>query len=447
MATSPNKVSIRSYNVGFGDCYLLSFAYGPKSERHVLIDFGSTGLPEGAPKTRMMDVALDIKARTRGKLHAVVATHRHKDHISGFETKKGGKGTGDVIASLKPNIVVQPWTEDPDLDTKAVGPASKAKGKGTKSKPAVVKKKLGMMGLDTPKQITALAHMHEIARQMTVARNLPRAFKSELSFLGETNIANLSAVKNLMNMAKNSYVFCGKKSGLEKILPGVRIHVLGPPTVAQTDTIRKQRSEDSDEFWHFQADAVRADRTGDGGTDPLFAARYVRSHGGNFPLNARWLVYHSRMTRGEQLLQIVRMLDQQMNNTSVILLFEVGKKKLLFPGDAQLENWQFALSQDKFTSLLSSVNVYKVGHHGSLNATPKSLWKLFKNKSEKKKAASRLKSLMSTMEGKHGHTTARTEVPRRTLVNALNRESDLFTTQKVKPADLHIPGDIVVTFP
>jgi hypothetical protein len=136
-----------------------------------------------------------------------------------------------------------------------------------------------------------------------------------------------------------------------------------------------------------------------------------------------------------------------MNNTSVILLFEVGKKKLLFPGDAQLENWQFALSQDKFTSLLSSVNVYKVGHHGSLNATPKSLWKLFKNKSEKKKAASRLKSLMSTMEGKHGHTTARTEVPRRTLVNALNRESDLFTTQKVKPADLHIPGDIVVTFP
>jgi hypothetical protein len=136
-----------------------------------------------------------------------------------------------------------------------------------------------------------------------------------------------------------------------------------------------------------------------------------------------------------------------MNNTSVILLFEVGKKKLLFPGDAQLENWQFALSQDKFTSLLSSVNVYKVGHHGSLNATPKSLWKLFKNKSEKKKAASRLKSLMSTMEGKHGHTTSRTEVPRRTLVNALNRESDLFTTQKVKPADLHIQGDIVVTFP
>src|SRR3984885_8383923 len=62
----------------------------------------------------------------------------------------------------------------------------------------------------------------------------------------------------------------------------------------------------------------------------------------------------------------------------------VDPLKLLFPGDAQIENWQFALQQNKYRSLLSSVNLYKVGHHGSRNATPKSLWKLFKNKSEKK---------------------------------------------------------------
>ena len=55
----------------------------------------------------------------------MVATHRHKDHISGFETKKGGKGTGDVIRSLRPSLVVQPWTEDPDLDPRATGPKRK----------------------------------------------------------------------------------------------------------------------------------------------------------------------------------------------------------------------------------------------------------------------------------------------------------------------------------
>jgi hypothetical protein len=139
----------------------------------------------------------------------------------------------------------------------------------------------------------------------------------------------------------------------------------------------------------------------------------------------------------------VRMLDQEMNNTSVILLFQVGKKKLLFPGDAQIENWQYALGQKKYQSLLTSVNLYKVGHHGSLNATPKSLWKLFKNKSERK-TGNRLLSLMSTMEGKHGSIHSQTEVPRVKLVRELRRQSDLFTTQQLKGKEFF--HDTVVRF-
>jgi hypothetical protein len=139
----------------------------------------------------------------------------------------------------------------------------------------------------------------------------------------------------------------------------------------------------------------------------------------------------------------VRTLDQEMNNTSVILLFQVGKKKLLFPGDAQKENWQYALGQKRYQTLLTGVNLYKVGHHGSLNATPKSLWKLFKNKSERK-TANRLLSLMSTMEGKHGSVYSHTEVPRAKLVRDLHRESDLFTTQLLKGKDFF--HDTVVKF-
>ena len=44
-------------------------------------------------------------------------------------------------------------------------------------------------------------------------------------------------------------------------------------------------------------------------------------------------------------------------------------------------------------------------------------------------ASPRLKSLMSTMAGKHGHEHSKTEVPRTTLVNALKSETDFFTTQ------------------
>ena len=320
MATAPKSVTICTYHVGFGDCFLVSFSYGPKTERHILVDFGSTGFPKRVPKSRMMDIAKDIKKRTNGKLHAVVATHRHRDHISGFATAKG-KGTGDVIRSLKPALVVQPWTEDPKLSPKATGPAGKEKtktGRKTKNKGMIEK-----LGAGTFKQIAALGLMHEVAQQTLAARNLPRDVRREVQFLGESNIQNRSAVDNLATMAKNSYVFCGKKSGLEKVLPGVKVSVLGPPTLKQTGTIKKQRSSDPDEFWQFQASVARLAASADGEIPMLFP-RHVKSRGPAFPVNARWLVYHARMTRGEQLLQIVRSLDQEMNNTSVILLFHRG---------------------------------------------------------------------------------------------------------------------------
>src|SRR5260370_37854147 len=97
------------YNVGFGDCFLVTFHYA-KSDRHMLVDYGSTAAPKNGPKDYMQQIAKDIKTQCGGKLHVVVATHRHRDHISGFAT---GVGTGKIIASLNPDHVVQPWTEDP----------------------------------------------------------------------------------------------------------------------------------------------------------------------------------------------------------------------------------------------------------------------------------------------------------------------------------------------
>jgi hypothetical protein len=317
MAKTPKRVTIRTYHVGFGDCFLLSFEYSPKAEKHILIDFGSTGFPKDVPKSRMMDIAQDIKKRTQGKLHGVVATHRHCDHISGFATQKGGKGTGDVIRSLKPNVVVQPWTEDPKVGPKATGPVESS---------AKIKK----FGEGTPQRIAELSLMHEVAQLSLQARNMPKELREEVGCLGASNIANPSAVKNLMKMAKNSYVYCGSKSGLEKILPGVKIYVLGPPTVKQTDKIKKQRQCDPDEFWHFQVGAARLAAAASG-AKPILFPHHVESRGFSQPVSARWLVNHARAMRGEQLLQIVRMLDQEMNNTSVILLFQIGKKKCCFP--------------------------------------------------------------------------------------------------------------------
>src|SRR5262249_58503446 len=108
----PTSVTIRVYNVGFGDCMLLSWHYAT-SDRHVLIDFGSSAHPDNAPGGLMAKIAAHIKTTTGGTLDAVAVRHRNLDHINGFDPGAGGKGPGAIIASLKPKLVVQPWTEHP----------------------------------------------------------------------------------------------------------------------------------------------------------------------------------------------------------------------------------------------------------------------------------------------------------------------------------------------
>ena len=147
---------------------------------------------------------------------------------------------------------------------------------------------------------------------------------------------------------------------------------------------------------------------------------------------AKWIIPQIDRMHAEELLGLVRNLDKVMNNTSLILLFEVGKKKLLFPGDAQFENWSYAMTEapnkKKVAELIADVDFYKVGHHGSLNATPRQwVWDAFKKKKGKK-----LQTMMSTMPGKHGKVASKTEVPRRTLVTALESGSRLKNTNKLK---------------
>jgi len=414
MATSkPKSLTIRSYQVGFGDCFLLTFHYpGTNKDRHVLVDFGSTGQPKGVPKDLMLKVAEDIKKQCNGKLHAVVATHRHKDHISGFATNKKGTASGDVIASCKPDVVLQPWTEHPK---------------------ARVDAKQAPNGMTTNQAfVAALGDMHAISAAILAEAQrrktmLGATLMREITFLGDDNLSNASAVENLMQMGKkNYYLNFGSKSGLERVLPGVKTTVLGPPTLKQSSEIKIQRSKDEDEFWMFQALANQFVLKSQGRVFPR-AKTFATA-----PAYTRWFLKRMRSIRGEQLLGIVRALDKVMNNTSLILLFEVNGKKLLFPGDAQIENWSYALSKAAVRRQLSTVNLYKVGHHGSRNATPKTLWNGFKNRSKKKTDKRRLKSIMSTMTGKHGKAASNTEVPRKTLVEALASESELYTTQSIK---------------
>jgi ribonuclease BN (tRNA processing enzyme) len=426
MAAAPVEVTIRMYNVGFGDCFLLTFKYPRGEERHMLLDCGSTSAPGRAGKNAdfMEKVVADIARVCSGKLHVLLATHRHRDHVSGFSTQSS---TGRAIAALEPDHVIQPWTEDPRARTDA---ATATASIYTSGKPDSRKMTAHFLG--------ALEDMHEVAAAIkhTAGRDglVGKQTLEHLEFLGEDNIKNPSAVKNLIAMGKRGkshYVNAGMEL---KVLPGVKCTVLGPPTLEQSDAIRKQRARDPANFWQF--------RSFWGAQGAAMRGQLQRAHRSagakpartpELPKSVRWFVEQARRVHVDELLSIVRDLDSVMNNTSVILLLEAGKRKILLPGDAQIENWAYALSNAKWRRLLEDVSLYKVGHHGSLNATPKPLWGLFKHRGSPG-TSDRLATLCSTKAGKHGSRKSGTEVPRQVLVEQLEKNSLFISSETAENA-------------
>jgi hypothetical protein len=258
-------------------------------------------------------------------------------------------------------------------------------------------------------------------------------------------------------------------------VPGLTVRVLGPPTVEQYAKVGKQASRDP-EFWMLRLRAATSglrraaaaastastsnaaaptpadsttdghvehpdeDGTGEVGTDTGYP-RTTRSRTRAKPVwhptdklhaippgPVRWLVDTVSKHQVFSATRLVRALDNALNNTSLILLLEVGNLRLLFPGDAQIENWRYTLDQldtdPDLLDALTNVDLYKVGHHGSRNATPRTLVSLWANRSSSRGP---MTMLMSTRPGVHGDTVA-TAVPRATLVRALKKLGSLYST-------------------
>ncbi len=400
----PDRARITMYDVGFGDCFLLSFDYPGDEHRHLLIDCGSST----KKADEMLEVARQIKQDCGGRLDALVVTHRHSDHVSAF----GLKQAGAVLGSLDPRVVIQPWTEHPGAET------------GAKAPPFV----LGS---------AARAHRNALSDAQRFAAHVaadPEGLlgaagagtRRDLSFIAELAIHNKTAVERLASMGRSrAYVHTGSESGLERLLPGVTVSVLGPPTLEQSEEIKRQADWIPGEMWKLQADVshrAALNRPGERGKSSVFPSARTASisHAAS---TVRWLIDRLDRTHLYDVRAILEHIDDWLNNTSVILLFEFGGRALLFPGDAQVENWLYALEAKSRRNRLQRTTLYKVGHHGSTNATPKSLWQLLERATP---GPSGLVALLSTQYHKHHR------VPRKSLVDRLREKTELHSTTDLR---------------
>jgi hypothetical protein len=420
VSAEPASVRVRMYRVGFGDCLLVSFLYEEpapegRPQRHLLIDFGSSARAEEGPT--LEEVAEDLSASC-DRLDVLVATHRHRDHISGF----GAETRQAIVRALDPARVIRPWTDDPALPEDATHPAAR-------------------------EFALALRGAQELAGRLEDALEgaSGRSLRGELAAFAAHQRGNAEALSFLDELARDPrgrYVAFGSDPGLEELLPGVRVSVLGPPTIERWPQMTRQAADVEGQYWLRIAALAETSRLALPAPRPAPRPAPLTPEGEPASLEGpvRSLVKRLQDQAVHNLSRLVESVEDALNNTSVILLVEVGERRLLFPGDAQWECWSYALEAKEAGDAperFRGVDLYKVGHHGSRNATPKDLYDLWRSRDRP------LLSLLSTKADVHGESE-RTAVPSKALTEALAGRGPLITTDN-PPRENALCADVTLT--
>ena len=234
-APTPVRVRVRMYQVGFGDAILLSVEYDHpdadgRSERHILFDCGTTRAPSGEDAATMTTVAELVAQHTHGQLDVLVVTHRHKDHLYGF----GVPAAAQTLAALAPRLVLRPWTEDPTLTDDGPGPAPPSG--------ATVKARAFTQQLAAAQQAADLL-ARQPAPHAGALHDLQAAAAGQ-----QPNAEALATLEAMSANRRGRYLHAGSEVDLDRVVPGMRLTVLGPPTIAQAPKVAGQVSRDP-EYW------------------------------------------------------------------------------------------------------------------------------------------------------------------------------------------------------
>jgi hypothetical protein len=355
------------YRQGLGDCFLISLPrkqpLAGRSDYVIMIDCGVI-LGTSNPEAIMTKVVDDIVATTKGEVDLLVVTHEHWDHVSGFVQAE------DAFKNLKVHEVWFAWTEDPNNAL-----ANRLRESRNQALAAL---RLGLTRLqlgDDPQgeQVGGVLEFFGAAK-------------------GASTGDALAKVKAMVD--KPRYCLPGDKP-VALAEAGVNLYVLGPPP--DEKKLRKINPSGKDKetyglalagldtFLDGPAKAMAVDDSDQRPFSTLFEIplpiaremdffkqRYFRPGTSDQDwrqIDTAWLVGSA---------ELALQLDSLTNNTSLVLAIELADKDvLLFVADAQVGNWlswqdlnwMFGGRSVTGPDLLRNAIFYKVGHHGSHNAT------------------------------------------------------------------------------
>lgn len=379
------RASVRVYSQGLGDCILVRVKRKDEDDFKLLIDCGVVLGTEGAIQ-KMTEVVENVVHDTDGKIDVLAITHEHWDHLSGINQ------AADSFKKLSVGSVWVAWTEDPNDELATQ-----------------LKKELGK----AEEALAACASAFHAAGDGATVDMLSDIALAPMGAAVAANTSTRAAFDKAKAMAAPQPPRMWKPTDAPFEIPeaNARVYVLGPPY--DPKLIRKiNPSTSNPETYGLAADGCAVlpfgviAALGLSADDDSLAPFHQRV---TIPLSDRQDLssleeqdpkgrirkffeeryYGSddwRRIDGDWLgpaADLALALQSYTNNTSLVLALELGDigkgDVLLFAADAQVGNWeswqdwQWPKDAPRVTGpdLLKRTVFYKVGHHGSHNATLK----------------------------------------------------------------------------
>ena len=387
-----DTLRIRMYNVGFGDCFLLTLPDG----KTILVDAGFHSQGKGAFSGN--DLAAQIAAdvaqdSSPPRIDVVIATHRHQDHVYAFNSNEwDGVEVGEVW---------MPWVED--RKNKA------AQNLWKKQQKFAANLALALNGFNLD-----AAARDDVSFMLWNAGAEAPGSVFPAAVAGWSNAGALDCLhEGFATRDRARPRFLPEKKECPETfetpaLPGVKIHVLGPPR--DPELIEELDPEADGET--YRALALRAAAEGGAIAEaqlaPFGDEWRVKDDEPGYRLDAGEIARLKVLARGADALAAAHKLDDMINSTSLVLVLQIGAARLLLPGDAEWGTWKLILANEDARALLRGATFFKVGHHGSHNATSKTLVEQILPK--------KIPAMISTQEGEGNY---RNNIPLGDLLDAL----------------------------